>query len=443
MIIFKRNIFHLLYLSLFHFSFLMKAEVIVIGAGMTGLAAAKWLQDNDYDVIILEARDRVGGRVYTDHSLGIPIDLGASWIHGIKDNPITDLANQINAKRIETDYDEMISFDYDGSSIDDKTVEEYEDWHEELLESAAEEGNIPMSEAFETVLAEEDDLDETDRRFLTYLNRTIEITAAGSFDELSASELDSDEEFDGPDVLFPNGYSEIPEYLAQNLNIQFNQVVKKIVYQNDQVIIETSRGQFTCEAAIITLPLGVLKKGDIVFSPPLPKKKMAALQRLKTGTLNKVVLKFEKAFWPKDPDYIGYVPAEHEHHQEYLNYYHYSNKPVLIDFLGGHHARNMENQSESEVKKLAEQPLKKIFSKFSPATEMIQSKWNSDKFACGTYVILPPGSSLEDIAELGKTVGNLYFAGEATHDEYPGTVHGAYLSGVRAAQELDEEWDEE
>jgi polyamine oxidase len=99
-----------------------KERIVVVGAGMAGLAAARRLADAGMDITVLEARDRIGGRMWTDTSLGVPIDLGAAWIHGTENNPLTQLADQIGARRVETDFDRPVLF-RDGSEVGAEDVQ--------------------------------------------------------------------------------------------------------------------------------------------------------------------------------------------------------------------------------------------------------------------------------------------------------------------------------
>ncbi len=156
------------------------ASVLVLGAGIAGLAAAQALTEQGRSVIILEARNRVGGRMWTDSSLGVPLDLGASWIHGVNGNPITKLAKQFGVKTVPTDDENSIMFNADGSEYSDVEWEETESLFEEIYEEVAlmqeeTESDTSLQDAFDAVLSEYDLSDEQMRRlnYYAYLGTSL------------------------------------------------------------------------------------------------------------------------------------------------------------------------------------------------------------------------------------------------------------------------------
>lgn len=279
-------------------------KIIIIGAGIAGLAAAEKLQSEGLTVTILEARNRIGGRIWTDNSLGVPLDLGAAWIHGIKKNPISDLAKQFGVKTIVTDYESLELYDIDGDELSNKQYKKLDKLYEKAI-SALEKSkksagrNSSMADAITEILADYD-LDDTMRRGLNWtIASEFVFDLAGDLSDLSLQYWDEDEEFKGDDVIFPGGYHQIVAGLAQGLDIRLGHTVKQVNYNRRGVEIETTHGIFEADLAIITLPLGVLKAEKVFFSPDLPADKWDSIHRLAMGTMNKVVLKFPKRFWPK------------------------------------------------------------------------------------------------------------------------------------------------
>jgi monoamine oxidase len=420
-------------------------RIIVIGAGMAGLAAAKTLVEMGYQVQVLEARKRIGGRVWTSREWpDIPLDMGASWIHGIRGNPITELAKQVGAETAVTDYDNHFVYE-NGRLIPDDQIARLETQLETLLELAAEvdadaDADMPLQQAVDVALAEMELSQQDIRRLQFALNSAIEHEYAADVGELSLFEWDYGEEFGGDDVLFPQGYDQIVKGLARGLAINLSQVVGKIAYDANGVTITTNQGEFKADRVVVTLPLGVLQQGTVMFDPPLPAEKTAVIHALGMGVLNKAYFQFPQPFWDVDADLIGHMADKKGVWAEFLNIYKYTGQPVLLGFNAGEYGRFIESWSDEEIVADGMVALRSMYGEDIPAPTAWQiTRWASDAFAYGSYSFLRPGADGDVIEELGRDVnGRLFFAGEATSRDYPATVHGAYLSGVREARHIAE-----
>ncbi len=419
------------------------ADVLVLGAGIAGLAAARTLVDEGWNVIILEARDRVGGRMWTDTTLGVPLDLGASWIHGVNGNPITKLAKQFGVKTVSTDDENDIVFNADGSKITDAEWAKLESLFEEIYEEVASmqedtDEDMPLQTAFDAVLAEYDLSEEELRRLNYYAHLATALEYGADPKDLSLWEWDQDEEFGGEEVVFPGGYNQITDGLAKGLDIRLGTVVKTIRYGGDGVEVETSTGVFMADKAVVTFPLGVLKQASVRFEPPLPSSKRDAIDRLGMGVLNKVYLKFPETFWDEEVETISYIGEVLGEWCDWLNFVPFTGEPILMAFHGGDKGFALEDLSDEEIQAGAMNTLRLIFGDEIPEPEgMLVTRWGKDPFAFGAYSHIPPFASGDDYEVLAEPVDEvLFFAGEATSREYPATVHGAYLSGVAAAQAI-------
>ncbi|MFM8427371.1 MAG: flavin monoamine oxidase family protein [Chloroflexota bacterium] len=419
------------------------ASVLVLGAGIAGLAAAQALTEQGRSVIILEARNRVGGRMWTDSSLGVPLDLGASWIHGVNGNPITKLAKQFGVKTVPTDDENSIMFNADGSEYSDVEWEETESLFEEIYEEVAlmqeeTENDTSLQDAFDAVLSEYDLSDEQRRRlnYYAYLGTSLEYGA--DMNDLSLWEWDQDEEFGGEEVIFPGGYNQITNGLAKGLDIRLETVVKTIRYGDDGVVVETTAGDFVADQAVVTFPLGVLKQASVKFEPPLPESKQLAIQKLAMGVLNKVYLRFPEVFWDENVETISYLGDVLGEWSDWLSFVPFTGEPVLMAFHGGDKGFALENLSDDVIVAGAMKTLQVMFGESVPEPiGVLITRWGKDPFALGAYSHIPPFASGEDYDALFEPVDDkLYFAGEATSREYPSTVHGAYLSGLAAAREM-------
>ena len=282
--------------------------VIIVGAGAAGLAAARDLTDAGIKVTVVEARDRIGGRVWTDFSWGLPLDLGASWIHGIRDNPLTQLADDIDATRMVTDYDNYRARDANGKIVK---------WRD-----------IP------------DDFDDV---------TTIEHEFAADLGELSGRAIEEGGEFDGDDVLFPGGYIRVLESLVDGFDVRLQTAVDQIDIEDRTVKVNAGDDLFTAEAVLITVPLGVLKSEAIQFNPPLDSERRGAIERLGMGLLNKTYLRFDEIFWDTDVDMIGYVGPNRGYFAEWLNIAKFTGEPILLGFNAASVADDLERMTNDEI----------------------------------------------------------------------------------------------
>lgn len=418
------------------------SKVIVVGAGFSGLAAARTLRDAGEQVIVLEARDRIGGRVWTSRLWkDAPMDLGGSWIHGLDGNPLTRLAKEAGAQLVETSEDSAV-FYLPGGKIagdaDEARLAKIEALIERALDRAdygrAEDGQT-LKEAIEQELGDRE-LSKADRQALDFwVNTAIETEYAGDWGEMSAG-YDDDEGFGGAEAVFPQGYGVLADHLARGLEIRHGHKVRKIDSRGEGVVVETEKhGRFSADAVIVTVPLGVLKRGQIEFLPGLPEKHQRALQGLDMGVLNKTILRFPKIFWPKEADWLAYAAEKRGQWTSFFNLWRPSGQPILMGFNAGAYGREIETFSDKEIVAGAMSTLKDIFGNNIPQPKDWQlSRWASDPFTYGSYSFLKPEATRRTRADLASPVSDtVILAGEATSPSYSATVHGAYLSGVGAA----------
>ena len=417
-----------------------KKKIIVIGSGVSGLAAARELKSSGFEVMILEGQNRLGGRVYSNRSLGFPIDLGASWIHEERGNPITEIARKNGVKTVVHD-DSWKYYSHDGRQIGFFN-DSYVDSATAKLERAVLEygkglsSDISFSDAVERALrADPPDADE--RLFINSYLCGLETSSDADADKLSLLYGLNMDSLAGEDLLLPSGYDQIPKALSRGVDIRYGHVVSAINFTRKPVIVATNKGSFNADGVIVSVPLGVLKKKTIAFTPALPEDKSQAIDRMGFGLLNKVVLHFPKVFWPARTTTFGYVAKRRGEFPEFLNWYKFGKQPVLIGFVAGSKALELERLSDSEIVLRQMGVLKKIFGEAIPKPKgHLITRWASDSFAYGSYSHVPVGATDADYDILARPLPRLYFAGEATSRRFPATVHGAFFSGVRAAQEV-------
>jgi monoamine oxidase len=340
----------------------------------------------------------------------------------------------------------MTRYDFDGTEISDDRDESVDDRLDAILaqidrlRADREERNqddISLQQAVNQILSRQRLSPQALRELNYAINTSIEHEYGADISNLSLYNWDAGGEIEGSDVLFLEGYDRLVTKMAEGLTLNLQHIVQKIEYR-DRVKITTDRGIFTADRAIITLPLGVLKSNAVEFSPALPPHKQQAIARLGTGILNKVYLKFPQAFWDEESDLLGYMAQQKGEWAEFLNLSKYTQKPILLGFNAGTYGAQIEGFSDTQIVQAGMTVLQKIYGQNIPDPEgWLMSRWQQDRFAQGSYSYIPKDASNDDRVALAEPVGDrLFFAGEATSSEYAATVHGALLSGRKAARQM-------
>ena len=255
---------------------------------------------------------------------------------------------------------------------------------------------------------------------------------------LSAKYWQEEESLPGGNHFVLDGYTPIIQGISQNYDVKLNTLVSKISVTRDGVKVSTNQGEFAAHGLISTLPLGVLKKGDVIFDPPLPDVKKSAIKNLGMGVLNRIVLKFPQIFWPKSPVGIYLSLGDKLSMPCFLNYAKLYDQPILVAFTCGQQARMLEAFSDKDLIVNVMVGLENFFGKNVPQPNgYLITRWGEDPFSYGSYSYIPVGASGDDYDILAESVEDrVFFAGEATNRQYLATVHGAYLSGIREADRI-------
>ena len=408
-------------------------SVLVIGAGMAGLSAARSLADAGWPVRLIEARDRIGGRVHTDRDWGAPLEMGASWIHGTADNPLMELARQAQARLVTTEYYGWAKLVVDptlGPLDYDPTP-----WRA-FVERARYQVDGGSLAAAVHAAAGAERLSTADRAQLAfYLTTEIEDEFAADADQLSAITFDEGDYTGGDQDVITNGYDALPRLLANGLQIELNTPVTAITQRDDSVIVRAKDRSLQGPAAIVTVPLGVLKAGAITFDPPLPDHHSHAVEALGFGVLSKSFFRFNRRGWTVDDAFYQYLAADAGWWAQWFTMPAAAG-PIVLAFNAGERGRAVESSSPRDLMATALPIARRLFGDISPL-EVKTSNWSADPYARGAYSFHAPGSGLDDRRRLQEPISDrLYLAGEAVGVNNPASVHGAVSSGRYAADQL-------
>ena len=410
-------------------------SVIIIGAGISGLTAAKTLNERGFQVIVLESQEKVGGRLRSNRSLGIAFDEGASWIHGVKKNPISDLAQKAGMKTVETVDESRKSYDVGGVLRSTTVYDDTEDKLYEILDTLMKKGSATQS--FETVFKQQYPTYANDRLWKFFLSTYITFDT-GDLNKLSSLLYNEGEEFGGVEKIASNGYDTITNHLAKGLNIQLNQRVTKVDHRETKVQVSHNGKISTADYVIVTVPLGVLKKNSIQFIPALPATKQTAIQKVGMNCVNKFLLTWDRAFWD-DVQYISYTPDTPDKFNYFVNVKKiHPSVNALMTFAYAEYGRSTESMSDAQVTNEIMAHLKDIYGNNIPnPLNLLRTKWDSNENSFGAYSYTAVGTEMQHFDDLAEEVNDrLFFAGEHTEIDYFSTAHGAYLSGIREAEKI-------
>lgn len=410
--------------------------VVVIGGGISGLAASKKLKENGFTVIVLEAQEKIGGRMQTDRSLGVAFDEGASWIHGPSGNPITSLASQSGANTFLTSDESVEVFDTNGTAYSDTVLTSTENQFENALNAIRNAGT--QTQSFQTVFNSLYPTQANNRLWKYMLSAYLEFNTGGDISKLSSKFFDDDEAFNGADVIITNGFDKVTDFLGQGLDIRLNTRVTAINYSNTKVNITANGGKIEADYVVVSVPLGVLKNNAITFTPTLPTNKINAISNTNIGNVNKFLLVWNTTFWDTNLQYIGFTPDTKGKFNYFLNIKKFTPSNGLVTFALGDYATATESMPDSQIINDIMLNLKSIYGNNIPnPTNFLRTKWGQNINSFGAYSYPTNGSTSADFDILANEVNNkVFFAGEHTERDYRGTVHGAYLSGIREADKI-------
>jgi monoamine oxidase len=418
----------------------LRSDVLVLGAGAAGIAAARALRDAGLAVLVLEARARIGGRVYTDTTLAPhPVELGAEFIHG---------AGAVTWQHVDRFGLHALPDANHGCYFIDGRL--------------SREGAVAVPSC-EAVLARlkararqhlaSGGPDLSIARFLSgpacggelapastrLLNNLIASEKGADLGVLSLSGL-LEHDFSGygeGNYRIGEGYAHLLGRLAEGIPVRTGVAVTRVTWGDDGAVCATAGGEaFAGRHVVVTLPLGVLQAKDVAFEPSLPARKREAINRLGSAAVCKLFLKFRERFWPADMAVL--CTTEDTQVWWPTGWGRPDATPLLTVLVGGQAARRFAALKEDAIPEALRQ-LRLMFGR--QAGDLFEAgrvvAWHRKRYTRMGYSFLPagtPGQTRECLAE--PIPPTLFFAGEAAHSRHPSTVHGALESGTRAAREV-------
>ena len=412
-------------------------SVLVIGAGVAGLAAARRLAQAGVNVTILEARDRLGGRIHTwrDRRLPVPVELGAEFVHGEPD----EIWNIVRAENLV-----MGSLEGDNWRSENHALKECNDfwprWNKvaRLLKRGKSYPDRSFSEFLQILPFDE----ETKR----YASEFVEGFNAARADLISVQHLGILQEASEPisgDVPYRifSGYDQIVRVLGRfdgnRVDVRLNTIVDEIEWSPGHV----RANEFEADQAIVTLPLAVLQAGTVRFIPDLEEKRIAA-QEMVMGHVVKAILCFDEPFWEeRGITKLSFIHARGEKFPTWWTTRPIAT-PILIGWAGGPPAEALSYKGDDAIQSAAIRALANALKMSEPALERritasLVYDWQADPFSLGAYSYVPVGAITAPMRLAEPVADTLFFAGEATNsDGHSATVHGAMATGYRSADEL-------
>jgi monoamine oxidase len=398
-----------------------EVDVAVIGAGSAGIAAARRLVEaGRVSVLVLEARERAGGRAWTADADGIPMDLGCEWLHSADRNVLAPLAEELGfaINRQRPDWTTRLRYSGESEAAEADWLAEHEAFYWAIHRLAQEPEDQPCSAA----LVPGGRWNALFEAISTWANAAeLEVVSAKDHDRYQDS---------GINWRLHRGYGRLFEALAAGLPIAYGAKATRIDHHGKRLAIETSRGTVRATRVIVAVPSAIIAEERLVFDPPLPDK-LAAAAGLPLGLADKLFFHFDGGEEMPERYLIGSTRRRETMSYQVRPF----GRPRINCFFGGRFAAGLERDGFDAMAAFATDELAGLLG--SDVRRQLRplkaSFWRQDEFARGSYSYAVPGHA-DERARLAMPVDDrLFFAGEACSLNFFSTAHGAYETGTAAA----------
>ncbi len=405
-------------------------DVVVIGAGAAGIAAARMLMAEGRSVVVLEAGNRIGGRAWTEsETFGVPFDHGCSWIQSAKQKLFTTTAEELGFNLLQHDDAGETVYVGDGVARGSQ-LEQYWDAYAKVEQALSDAGRNGLDVPASTVVP--------DIPFSATSQSWMVMDMSVDFDELSTADWWAGADT-YPNYLVEEGFGTLIARMGADIPVVLSSPVSRIAWGDKGVTVTTPAGELRAKACIVTVSTGVLNAGSIAFDPPLPPARQQAIADLPMGLLAKVALQFDDTRFDFRPNewLTYYVPEELPAPSCYFLTWPF-NQDLMIGFMGGDFAWEMSGAGTDaavdfalgEVEAMVGSRAREAFVKGA------LTQWAHDPLTLGAYAALRPGAHGAREILAGPLDDRLFFAGEAVAGAHYATCGGAWFSGERAAGEV-------
>ena len=413
--------------------------MIVVGAGVAGLTTADAARCAGADVVVLEARDRLGGRTWTVPLGSGSVDLGGAWVHHPFGNPLAEalVAAGIRTRNDGAFHSRMAVWSdgwMDAPMTTALSAAAGADWDPAQALAA-----LPDSDRYvdgvDWFLADRG-LDGPARDLARFGLLWIvgAMVVGGPPDRISLAGAAEYAEGSGGNLVPEGGYRKLVEALSAGLDVRLETPVARIEHGESGVRVESGLETFEADRVVVTVPLGVLRSGALEFDPPLGEDHDSAVQRLAMATIEKVVLRFPERFWPEAVWQIAHVDQGRAF-PVWLDFTRHTGSPTLVAFHNPPTSPALVGLDPEQRVEAALVVLREMFGQVPEPDEALVTDWSGDPWARGSYSYIPIGAGAGDMRSIAESGSErLSFAGEATVPESYGTVQAAFTSGLRAAR---------